>query len=121
MYGIVEIKGNQYKVETGMVLDVQKIDQEVGETVTFDQVLFIGGDNKSLGQPYIKGAQVVAQIVKQDRSRKKVVFRRLAGKYQKKNGHRQSFTSVLIKEINDGSGQTTTIDATSKNGKKFLK
>jgi large subunit ribosomal protein L21 len=121
MYSIVEIKGNQYKVEPGMVLDVQKVDKEVGETVEFDQVLFVGGDNKVLGQPYVEGAQVVAQVVKQDRSRKKVVFRRLPGKYQKKNGHRQAFTSLLIKEITDGSGQSAKIDKDSTNAKRFLK
>ena len=64
MYGIVEIKGHQYKVKAGDIIDVQKMEEEVGSKVEFDQVLFIGGDSPKVGTPVVSGAKVVAEVVK---------------------------------------------------------
>lgn len=99
MYGVVEIAGHQYRVQEGDIIDVQKLDGEVGGKVEFDQVLFVGGDTPKVGAPTVAGAKVTGEIVKQGRSRKVIVFKRKPGKYQKKNGHRQYFTGVKITGI----------------------
>lgn len=99
MYGIVEIKGHQYRVQEGDIVDVQKLEGEVGSTVELDKVLFIGGDSVKVGQPTVAGAKVEAEIVRQARSRKIIVSVRKPGKYYKKNGHRQQYTALKIKSI----------------------
>jgi large subunit ribosomal protein L21 len=121
MYGVVEIGGHQYRVEAGDVLDVQKLSDEAGATVELDKVLFVGGDKTVVGTPVVNGAKVTAKVIKHDRARKVIVFKRKPGAYKRKNGHRQHYTSLLITEINDGQGNTAKIDADSKNAKKFLK
>ncbi|MAE59436.1 MAG: 50S ribosomal protein L21 [Halobacteriovorax sp.] len=99
MYGVVEIAGHQYRVEAGMTLDVQKLSDEAGSTVEFDKVLLVGGEKTLVGKPVVDGAKVVAEVVKHDRARKVLVFKRKPGKYRRKNGHRQEFTTLKIKEI----------------------
>ncbi len=120
MYSIVEISGNQYRVEPGIIIDTQKLDLQEGKSTKFDKVLFIGGDKPQLGLPIIKGAEIKAHVIKHAKSSKIVVFKRKPGLYQKKMGHRQEFTSLLITEINDGNGNIEKIDKSSKNAKKFL-
>ncbi len=121
MYGIVEIAGHQYKVQAGDLIDVEKLANEAGTTVTFDKVYFIGGENPQVGAPVVKGAKVVAKVLKHDRSKKVIVFKRKPGKYKRKNGHRQHYTALLITEVVDGSGKAAKIDASSKVAQKFLK
>ncbi|MCT4642118.1 MAG: 50S ribosomal protein L21 [Bacteriovoracaceae bacterium] len=99
MYGIVEIKGHQYRVKEGDIIDVQKMEGEVGSKVELDQVLFIGGDSPKVGTPVVSGAKVNAEIIRQARSRKVIVLRRSPGKYIKKNGHRQHYTALKITGI----------------------
>ncbi len=99
MYAIVEIKGHQYRAEKDAIIDVQKLDEEVGAKVEFDSVLFIGGSAPKVGTPKVEGAKVVAEVVRQARSRKKIVLKRKPGKYVKKNGHRQNYTALKITEI----------------------
>lgn len=99
MYGVVEIKGHQYRVQEGDLIDVQKMDAEVGTTVELEDVLFVGGDSPKVGTPLVAGAKVVAEVVRQARSRKVIVMKRSPGKYRKKNGHRQHYTALKIKEI----------------------
>jgi large subunit ribosomal protein L21 len=121
MYGVVEIAGHQYKVQAGDLIDVEKLAHEAGSTVNLDQVLFIGGAKPVIGAPVVKGAQVTAKVIMHDRSRKIIVFKRKPGTYRRKNGHRQHFTALLITEVNDGQGNVTKIDASSKNAQKYLK
>jgi len=99
MYSVVEIKGHQYKVKAGDLIDVEKMDGEVGSTVEFDKVLFIGGDSPKVGAPTVAGAKVIAKITRQARARKIWVLKRLPGTYIKKNGHRQHYTGLKIEEI----------------------
>jgi len=99
MYGIVEIKGHQYRVSEGDIIDVQKMEANVGDTVELDKVLFISGASPRVGSPIISGATISAEVIRQARSRKKIVFVRKPGKYQKKNGHRQHYTALKIKAI----------------------
>lgn len=96
MYSVVEIKGHQYRVQEGDIIDVQRMDGEVGDKVTLDQVLFTGGDTPKVGAPLVAGATVTAEIVRQARSRKIIIMKRAPGKYRKKNGHRQYYTGLKI-------------------------
>ncbi len=99
MYSVVEIKGHQYRVKEGDVIDVQKMDAEVGAKVELDKVLFIGGDTPKVGQPVVDGAKVTAEVVRQARSRKVIVFKRKPGLSRTKNGHRQHYTALKITGI----------------------
>ena len=97
MYAIANISGKQFKVEAGSTIVVDRLNAQVGEEVTFDQVLLA---DKKVGTPLVKGAKVVATVEKQGRSPKIIVFKMKPKKnYRKKQGHRQAYTKVLIKEI----------------------
>jgi large subunit ribosomal protein L21 len=111
MYTVVEIKGHQYKLKAGDMIDVEKIDAEEGKTLEFTSVLLIGGDKTLVGAPVVGGAKVVAKVVKQGRSRKFFVLKRKPGAYRRKNGHRQHYTGLLITEINDGQGGVSKAEA----------
>lgn len=114
MYTVVEIKGHQYKLAAGDLIDVERIEAEVGSTVTFDKVLLVGGTKTLVGAPVVGGATVTAKVVKQGRTRKIFVLKRKPGAYRKKNGHRQHFTGLLITEINDGQGGVVKAEAKAK-------
>jgi len=114
MYTVVEIKGHQYKLKAGDLIDVEKIDAEEGATVTFDQVLLVGGTKTIVGAPVVGGATVTAKIVRQGRTRKILILKRKPGAYRRKNGHRQCYTGLLITEINDGQGGTSKAEAKAK-------
>jgi large subunit ribosomal protein L21 len=110
MYTVVEIKGHQYKLAAGDLIDVEKIEAEVGTTVSFDKVLLVGGAKTIVGAPTVGGATVTAKVVKQGRTRKIFILKRKPGGRRVKNGHRQCFTGLLITEINDGQGGVTKAD-----------
>ena len=114
MYTVVEIKGHQYKLAAGDLIDVEKIEAEVGSTVTFDKVLLVGGEKTLVGAPTVGGATVTAKVVKQGRTRKILVLKRKPGAYRKKNGHRQHYTGLLVTEINDGQGGVAKAEAKAK-------
>ncbi len=100
MYAIIATGGKQYKVSEGDVIRVEKLAGEAGDSVTFDQVLAIGGDKLAVGSEVAK-ASVSATIKAQGKGKKVVVYKykRKSG-YHKKNGHRQLFTEVTIDSIN---------------------
>lgn len=101
MYAIIETGGKQIKVEAGQAIYVEKLAGEQGDTVTFDRVLFIGGDDVKVGSPIIDGATVTAKVEKQGRAKKITVFKYKAKKnYRKKQGHRQPYTKLVIDAIN---------------------
>lgn len=101
MYAIIETGGKQYKVEQGDVVFVEKLGVEEGETVTFDKVLVVGGDDVKVGTPYVDGACVEASVVKNGKDKKIIVYKYKSKKgYHKKQGHRQPYTKVEIKAIN---------------------
>lgn len=102
MYAIVEILGQQFKVEEGKEIFVHRIEGQTGETVTFDRVLLIeNGDNIQVGQPVISGASISAKLEEDVRGDKVLVFKKKRRKsYQKMTGHRQDFTKILIEKIN---------------------
>lgn len=121
MYGIVEIAGHQYKVKAGDMVDVQKLTgTEEGSTVEFDKVLFVSGETPLVGLPTVEGATVKAKLIRHDKSRKIIIFKRRPGTYRRKNGHRQEYSALLITDITDGQGNTSSIDSASKAAKKHL-
>ncbi|RIW37686.1 50S ribosomal protein L21 [Bacillus salacetis] len=101
MYAIIETGGKQIKVEKGQSIYIEKLAGNEGETVTFDKVLFVGGDDVKVGSPLVDGATVTAKVEKQGRAKKLVVFKYKPKKnYRRKQGHRQPYTKVTIDSIN---------------------
>ncbi|WP_226680232.1 50S ribosomal protein L21 [Sutcliffiella horikoshii] len=101
MYAIIETGGKQIKVEAGQTIYIEKLDGAAGDVVTFDKVLFVGGDNVKVGSPLVAGATVTAKVEKQGRAKKLTVFKYKAKKnYRKKQGHRQPYTKVTVDAIN---------------------
>lgn len=101
MYAIIETGGKQVKVEEGQEIYVEKISADPDEVVTFEKVLFVGGDAVKVGAPYVDGATVTAKVEKQGRQKKVTVFKYKRRKnYHRKQGHRQPYTKVVIEKIN---------------------
>jgi large subunit ribosomal protein L21 len=103
MYAVVATGGKQYKIQEGETLRIEKIDGNVGEAFTFDQVLLVAdGDKLAVGQPMVAGASVSAHIVEQGKEKKILVFKyKRRKRYRRKQGHRQPFTSVRIDSIHN--------------------
>ncbi|RCW66412.1 50S ribosomal protein L21 [Saliterribacillus persicus] len=100
MYAIIETGGKQVKVEEGQVIYVEKLAGEVGDSVTFDKVLVVGGDDTKVGVPFVDGATVTAKVEKQGRAKKVTVFKYKPKKnYARKQGHRQPYTKLVIDKI----------------------
>jgi len=102
MYAIVEIAGQQFKVEEGKKIFVHRLRTEDGKQIDFDKVLLIEDEGKiTIGEPVIKDAKVEGKVVNQVRGDKVIVFKKKRKKgYRVKNGHRQNFTQVEIVSIN---------------------
>ena len=100
MYAVIKTGGKQYRVAQGDRLRVEKLPGNVGDTVTFGEVLMIGGEAVKLGKPLIAGAKVEAKVIAQDRAKKVIVFKfRRRKNYRRKAGHRQPFTALEITGI----------------------
>ena len=101
MYAIVEIAGQQFKVENSRKVYVHRLPNEEGTEVTFDKVLLIDNEGViTVGTPVVEGAKVNATVLSHLKGEKVIVFKKKRRKgYRKKNGHRQFFTQVQISEI----------------------
>ena len=103
MYAIVEINGQQFKVEEGKKLFINRLkDAEAGKTVEFDKVLLVDNNGTvTVGAPTVSGAKVVVEVVNpRVKGDKVIVFKMKRRKdYRKKNGHRSQFTEVEIKQV----------------------
>jgi len=101
MYAIVEIAGQQFKVEKDQMIFVHRLDAEEGSTLTFDKVYLVDdGSQVQVGMPVVSGASVAARVVAHKRGDKVLVFKKKRRKsYQKMTGHRQDLTQVLIEGI----------------------
>ena len=101
MYAIIETGGKQIKVEAGQEIFIEKLNVEAGDVVTFDKVLFVGGDDAKVGVPFVEGATVTAKVEKHGKQKKITVFKYKAKKnYRKKQGHRQPYTKLTVDAIN---------------------
>jgi len=100
-HAVIETGGKQYRVKEGDVIFVEKLPAEAEETVTFDNVLAIFGEEGSvIGAPYVEGASVGASVVKNGKSKKIIVYKMHPKKgYRRKQGHRQPYTKVSIDSI----------------------
>ncbi|MBN2852974.1 MAG: 50S ribosomal protein L21, partial [Clostridia bacterium] len=103
MYAIVEIAGQQFKVEKGKKIFVHRLDEENGATVEFDRVLLIDDDGKiTIGEPVINDAIVEGKVLDQVKGDKVMVFKKKRRKgYRVKKGHRQKFSQIEILSINE--------------------
>jgi len=105
MYAVISTGGKQYKVEEGDRIRVEKIEENKGDEVIFEDVLLVGEEGKeyNLGTPIIEKAKVRAKVLRQLRAKKIVVFKMKRRKgYRKKMGHRQYLTELLITGIETG-------------------
>ena len=101
MYAIVEIAGQQFKVEKDQKLFVHRLESKEGSKVTFDNVLLLAnGDKISVGAPAIDGAQVGVKVLKHFKGNKVIVFKKKRRKgYRVKKGHRQALTEIQVENI----------------------
>jgi|SRR5579862_8172971 large subunit ribosomal protein L21 len=103
MFAVIRTGGKQYKVVQDDVIEVEKLIGDAGGTITFGEVLMLGGDSPKSGAPLIDGASVVGEIVEQGRHPKVIAFKKKRRKNtHRKRGHRQHFTKVKITEIHAG-------------------
>jgi large subunit ribosomal protein L21 len=108
MFAVIRTGGKQYRVTPNAVLKVEKLNAEPGGTVTFTDVLAVGGDgNLTLGGPTVAGASVTATVIAQDRLDKVIIFnKRRRQNSRRKNGHRQHVTVLRVAGITGADGQT---------------
>jgi large subunit ribosomal protein L21 len=101
MYAIVEIAGQQFKVEQNDEIFVHRLEGDPGTKIEFDQVLLLDNGGKiSVGKPLVEGTSITGQIVDHVRGDKVVIFKKKRRKgYEKESGHRQDFSKVLIEKI----------------------
>jgi len=101
MFAVIKTGGKQYVVSPGQKLKVEKLEAEAGEPVIFNDVLLVADENKAhIGNPVIKGASVRANVLRQFRTKKVIVFKYHAKtRYHKKAGHRQHMTEIEIEKI----------------------
>lgn len=100
MYAVIKTGGKQVRVSEGQEIYVEKLDVEAGENYEFTEVLMIGGEKTVIGTPAVDGAKVVAKVLKHGRGKKIIVFKyKVRKKYRLKQGHRQSYTKLVIESI----------------------
>ncbi len=100
MYAIIETGGKQYRVQSGDVIYVEKLNAEVDEEVTFDKVVAVSNRTLKVGKPYVKDAFVKGTVLKKGKGKKITVFTYKPKKSSaRKMGHRQPYTKVQINEI----------------------
>jgi len=100
MFAVIKTGGKQYRVAAEDKLKVEKIAGEAGDIIQFGEVLVVGGDSVTLGNPTVSGASVAAEVVSQSRGPKVISFKKRRRKNsRRKRGHRQEFTLVRITEI----------------------
>ncbi len=101
MYAVIKAGGKQYRVNSGDEVRIEKMQGEVGDSITFDQVLLTSdGENVRVGKPFLEDTKVTGRITRQGKNRKIVVFKYKRRKgYRKNVGHRQQFTQVKIEDI----------------------
>ena len=100
MYAVIKTGGKQYRVSKGDKIFVEKLPGNVGDAVSIDQVLLLGGEAVKIGKPLVSGAKVEAKILEHGRGEKVIIFKfRRRKNYHRKTGHRQPFTTLQITDI----------------------
>ena len=97
MFAVIKTGGKQYKVTSGDVIKVEKLNAQEGSEVTFSEVLAL---DEKIGKPFVKGASVKATVLKQAKDAKVIIFKKKRRQnYRRKNGHRQQITLVKILDV----------------------
>ncbi|MBL7713821.1 MAG: 50S ribosomal protein L21 [Bdellovibrionales bacterium] len=123
MYAVIETGGKQYRVQPGDILQVEKLEGDVGSAVKFDKILFAskpGAENSTIfvGKPLLSGASVGAEIVGQGRGDKILIIKMKRRKqYRRTQGHRQFYTQVLVTSVDNGSGEKLALSDADKKTK----
>ena len=101
MYAVIKSGGKQYRVAPGQKVRLEKLEVEAGQQLEFNEVLMVSSDDAvRMGAPYLTGTKVVAEVVIHGRGPKITIIKfRRRKNYRRKQGHRQDFTEVMIKEI----------------------
>ena len=112
MYAVIETGGKQYRVEFGTEIEVEHLDVDAGQTIDLDRILLVAdGDQATIGSPLVDGALVRADVLRQDRGEKLIVFKyKPKARRRVKKGHRQELTVLRISEISLG-GRSAAEDA----------
>lgn len=114
MYAVIKAGGKQYRVQPGDILKVEKVDQELGSEFESSDVLLIGGDTVTVGQPTVANAKVTLVVTKTSRDRKVIIFKKKRRQgYRRFNTHRQPFSELFVKSITFN-GKTVKADAEAK-------
>lgn len=102
VYAVIRTGGKQYIVGEGSVIRIEKLEGEKGGKIDFTDVLMVGGNGKAkIGTPLVEGASVAAQIMRQAKAKKVLVYKKKRRKgYEKLRGHRQQFTEIKVTKIN---------------------
>jgi len=123
MYAVIETGGKQYRVQPGDIVQVEKLEGDVGAALKFDQVLFFSkADSEkaeiTLGKPYLSGANVQAEVVGQGRGEKILIVKMKRRKqYRRTQGHRQNYTQMLVTAIDSGAGAKLALSDEDKKAK----
>ncbi len=100
MYAVIRTGGKQYRVAAGDVVRIEKVPGDVGSTITFEEVLLVGGDAAPrIGKPLVEGAKVLGTITAQDKHARVLHFRKEKEGWTRRRGHRQPFTEVKVTEV----------------------
>lgn len=112
MYAIIRSGGKQYRVQAGDTVRVEKLEKDLGSEFLLEEVLLVGGGDKTfVGEPLVSGAKVTAVVTQQAKGQKVIVFKKKRRQgYRRTQGHRQLFTELFIKEIGSPEGETANTD-----------
>lgn len=114
MYAVIQTGGKQYKVKSGDTVQVELLPLELGATTKFPEVLLVGGGSGApqIGQPFVASASVTAEVVAIEKGPKIIIYKKKPSKQNdKKTGHRQPYTRLLITGVDNGSGEKLTLSA----------
>jgi len=114
MYAVIQTGGKQYKVKSGDTLQVELLPLELGATANFTEVLLVGGGSGAaqIGQPFVASASVTAEVVAIEKGPKIIIYKKKPSKQNdKKTGHRQPYTRLLITGVDNGSGEKLLLSA----------
>lgn len=100
MYAVIQTGGKQYRVTAGDIIEVEKLEGKVGDTLKIDHILSVSGDKMVIGTPKVEGALVEAQIISQEKADKVLIFKKKRRhNYRRLNGHRQQITVLHILSV----------------------
>lgn len=112
MYAVIQTGGKQYKVKKGDAIQVELLPLDLGSKTNFSEILLVGGEAVKVGQPFVASASVEAEVVAIEKGPKVIVYHKKRRKQSdKKTGHRQPYTRLLITSIDNGAGQKDVLSA----------